>query len=87
MEVHDVLQVPLSEAMSAGLGECFNCFPRDVPVDAKPCNVLVGERWVDGLLISWEKNSQGRWIGTVSYQGRFGRITALVDQSRLRSRS
>jgi hypothetical protein len=34
-------QVPLSLATSAGLAECFHCFPADVPLDAKPCQVLV----------------------------------------------
>ena len=33
-------QIPLSVAMSAGLAECFHCFPYDVPPDAKPCQAL-----------------------------------------------
>ncbi len=36
-EAHPAESVPLSEAMSALLGECFHCFPENVPADAKPC--------------------------------------------------
>ena len=48
-------QVPLSVAMSEGLAECYHCFPPDVPSDAKPCQVLVGGRWVDGFLLEWRR--------------------------------
>lgn len=41
-------QIPLSVAMSAGLAECYHCFPEDVRLDAKPCKVLVDGIWVDG---------------------------------------
>jgi len=39
-ETHSAESVPLSVAMSAGLGECFHCFPENVPADAKQCQVL-----------------------------------------------
>ena len=44
-ETHPAESVPLSEAMSALLGECFHCFPENVPADAKPCQVLSGGVW------------------------------------------
>ena len=35
-EAHPAAPVPLSEAMSALFGECFHCFPENIPADAKP---------------------------------------------------
>jgi hypothetical protein len=61
-------QIPLSVAMSEGLAECFHCFPPDVPPDAKPCQVLVGGRWVDGFLLEWRRGVNNRWQGLVNYR-------------------
>jgi hypothetical protein len=77
-------QVPLSVAMSAGLAECFHCFPPDVPPDAKPCKVLVGGKWVDGFLLEWRRGEDGHWNGLVDYRWESSRKVSLVDQSRLR---
>ena len=41
-EAHPAASVPLSEAMSALLGECFHCFPENIPADAEPCEVWSG---------------------------------------------
>src|SRR5690348_13343809 len=50
-ETHPAECVPLSVAMSDGLGECFHCFPYHVPADAKPCHVWSHGTWVDGFLL------------------------------------
>jgi hypothetical protein len=78
-------QVPLSVAMSEGLAECYHCFPPDVPPDAKPCQVLVGGRWVDGFLLEWRRGVNNRWQGLVNYRWEgSGRTIAVKDQSQLR---
>jgi len=78
-------QVPLSVAMSAGLAECYHCFPPDVPPDAKPCEVFVAGRWVDGFLLEWRRGADNRWQGLVNYRWEgSGRKTEVIDQSRLR---
>lgn len=78
-------QVPLSVAMSDGLAECYHCFPPDVPPDAKPCQVLVGGRWVDGFLLKWERGVNNRWHGLVNYRWEgSGRKIEVKDQSQLR---
>ena len=53
----------MSVAMSAGLAECFHCFPYRVPPDATPCKVLVEGTWVDGFLLRWLRLPDGRWQG------------------------
>jgi len=67
-EAHPAESVPLSEAMSALLGECFHCFPENVPLDAKPCQVLSGGVWVDGIpagmAARWDPDAEG-YAGTV----------------------
>jgi hypothetical protein len=60
-------QVPLSVAISAGLAECFHCFPYNVPPDAKPCKVLVEGTWIDGFLLRWLRLPDGRRQGVVNY--------------------
>jgi hypothetical protein len=70
--------------MSAGLVECFHCFPSDVPPDAKPCQVLVAGQWVDGFLLEWRRGPGNRWKGLVNYRWEAGRKVALKDQSELR---
>jgi len=60
-ETHPAESVPLAEAMSALLGECFHCFPENVPADAKPCQVWSGGVWVDGFLLEWQRGADGRW--------------------------
>lgn len=84
-ETHPAECVPLSEAMSALLGECFHCFPENVPADAKPCQVLSGGIWVDGFLLEWQRGADGRWKGLVNYRHEAGRRVALKDQAELRS--
>jgi hypothetical protein len=83
-EAHPAESVPLSVAMSAGLGECFHCFPENVPADAKPCQVLAGGTWVDGFLLEWRRGADGRWKGLVNYRHEAGRRVALKDQAELR---
>ena len=83
-EAHAVQSVPLSVAMSAGLGECYHCFPENVPADAKPCLVLSGGIWVDGFLLEWRRGADGRWKGLVNYRHEIGRRVALKDQSELK---
>jgi hypothetical protein len=83
-EAHDAESVPLSVAMSAGLAECFHCFPENVPPDAKPCKVLVGGTWVDGFLLEWQRGEDGRWKGIVNYRREAERVTAVKDEAQLR---
>jgi hypothetical protein len=79
-------QVPLSVAMSAGLAECFHCFPPDIPPDAKPCQVLVAGKWIDGFLLEWRRGADNKWKGLVNYRWETGRKVALKDwPSQLRS--
>jgi len=66
------------------LGECFHCFPENVPADAKPCQVLSGGVWVDGFLLEWQRGADGRWKGLVNYRHEAGRRVALKDQAELR---
>jgi len=79
-------QVPLSVAMSAGLGECFHCFPENVPNDAEPCKVLVDGIWVDGFLLRWLRTPNGRRKGVVNYRWKSGRRVSLKDQAELKPR-
>lgn len=83
-EAHPADSVPLSVAMSAGLGECFHCFPENVPADAKPCQVLSDGTWVAGFLLKWQRGADGRWKGLVNYRHQAGRRVALKDQAELR---
>jgi hypothetical protein len=76
--------VPLSVAMSAGLTECFHCFPPDVPRDARPCQVLVAGKWVDGFLLEWRRGPDHKWKGLVNYRWEASRKVALKDESELR---
>lgn len=80
----DPEQVPLSVAMSAGLAECYHCFPENVPPDAKPCKVLIGGWWVDGFLLKWVHNANGHWTGLVNYRWESRRKVEYIDSSRLR---
>jgi hypothetical protein len=75
---------PLAVAMSAGLGECFHCFPDNVPPGAKPCQVLVAGRWTDGFLLEWQREADHRWKGLVNYRYKAERRIALKDQDELR---
>jgi hypothetical protein len=77
-------QVPLSEAMSAGLAECVHCFPYNVPPDAKPCKVLVEGTWVDGFLLRWLHLPDGRWKGVVNYRWQTSRRVSVMDASQLK---
>ena len=77
-------QVPLSVAMSAGLAECFHCFPSNVPPDAKPCKVFVEGTWVDGFLLRWLHQPDGRWKGVVNYRWETGRRVSVMDASQLK---
>jgi hypothetical protein len=78
-------QIPLSVAMSEGLAECYHCFPPDVPPEAKPCQVLVGGRWVDGFLLEWRRGANNRWQGVVNYRWEgSGRKNDIKDQSKIR---
>jgi hypothetical protein len=82
-EAHPAESVPLSVAMSAGLGECFHCFPENVPAEAKPCQVLSDGTWVDGFLLEWRRGADGRWKGLVNYRHETGRRVALKDEAEL----
>ena len=77
-------KVPLSDAMSAGLAECLHCFPEHVPLDAKPCKVLVRGKWTDGFLLEWRRGADNRWKGLVNFRWEAGRRIALMDQTELR---
>jgi hypothetical protein len=81
---HSPEAVPLSVAMSDGLGECFHCFPENVPADAKPCQVLSHGTWVDGFLLEWRRGEDGRWKGLVNYRHEASRHVALKDEAELR---
>jgi hypothetical protein len=83
-EVHAAECVPLSVAMSAGLAECFHCFPENVPSNAKRCQVRVAGSWVDGFLLEWRRGEDGRWKGLVNYRDKAGRRVELKDQDQLR---
>ena len=83
-ETHPAESVPLSEAMSALLGECFHCFPENVPANAKPCQVWSGGVWVDGFLLEWQRGADSRWKGLVNYRHEACRRVALKDQAELR---
>ena len=84
IEAHDPECVPLLVAMSAELGECFHCFPNDVPADAKPCQVLVAGEWTDGFLLEWRRTRDRRWKGLVNYRDHASRRVVLKDQDELR---
>lgn len=84
-EAHDPESVPLSTAMSAGLAECFHCFPENVPPDAKECKVLVAGRWVDGFLLEWQRSEDRRWKGLVNYRHDAERRVELKDQEELKA--
>ena len=86
-EAHPPDSVPLAVAMSEGLAECFHCFPENVPVDAKPCRVLIDGSWVDGFLLKWQRGADGRWKGLVNYRHAAGRRVGLKDQAELRPAS
>lgn len=86
-EVATPHQVPLADAMSAGLGECFHCFPPGVPNDAKPCKVLVGGRWVDGLILRWFRGPDQRWKADVNFRQDAGRAQAVKDEAEIRPRT
>lgn len=83
-EAHEAECVSLSVAMSAGLGECFHCFPENVPHDAKPCQALVNGSWVDGFLLEWRRGDDGRWTGIVNVRHHAERMTVTKDQAHLR---
>jgi hypothetical protein len=82
--IHPAESVPLSVALSEGLGECFHCFPENAPVDAEPCQVRLGDKWVDGFLLEWQRGADGRWKGLVNYREKASRRVALKDQAELR---
>ena len=75
-EAHPAASVPLSEAMSALLGECFHCFPENIPADAKPCEVWSGGLWVGGFLLEWQRGTHGWWKGLVNYRHEAGRCAS-----------
>jgi hypothetical protein len=75
-EAHPAASVPLSEAMSALLGECFHCFPENIPADAKPCEVWSGGLWVGGFLLEWQRGTHGWWKGLVNYRHEAGRCVS-----------
>jgi hypothetical protein len=81
---HPAESVPLSVAMSEGLGECFYCFLSTFRLEAKPCQVLLGSKWVDGFLLEWRRGADGRWKGLVNYRDRAARRVALKDQAELK---
>ena len=74
----------MSVAMSAGLAECFHCFPENVPPNAKRCQVRVAGSWTDGFLLDWRRGEDGRWKGLVNYRDKAGRRVELKDQDELR---
>lgn len=82
---HEPTCVPLSVAMSAGLGECYHCFPEKVPPDAKPCEVHISGEWRPGFLIRWRRDNDGRWQGLTNYRERHGRRVAWLSQDVLRT--
>jgi hypothetical protein len=83
-EMHAPEQVPLADAMSAGLGECYHCFPENVPPDAKRCQVRLGGQWVDGFLLKWQRREDGQWQGLVNYREGHGRRTRWLNEDHLR---
>jgi hypothetical protein len=83
-EAHPAESVPLSVAMSAGLGECFHCFPENVPAEAKAMLGPVGRDMADGFLLEWQRGADGRWKGLVNYRHQAGRRVALKDQAELK---
>jgi hypothetical protein len=76
--------VSLSVAMSAGLAECFHCFPSGVPPDAEPCQVLVDGQWVDGFLLEWRRGPDNTWKRLVNYRWKASRQVDLKDERELR---
>jgi hypothetical protein len=69
--------------MSAGLAECFHCFPEKVPLDAKPCKALVEGTWLDGFLLEWRRGADNRWKGLVNYRRKAGRRVSVKDEAKL----
>ena len=57
---------PTGPRASAGLGECFHCFPENVPADAVPCQVWSDGTWIDGFLLEWRQGAGGRRKGLVN---------------------
>ncbi|KUN75776.1 hypothetical protein [Streptomyces griseoruber] len=84
-ETHEPRQVALSVALAEGRGACIPCFPAYRPsADAKPCQVLVADAWVPGLLTEWRRGADRRWSGVVTYSTGGEQVTTTKDQAELR---
>jgi hypothetical protein len=84
-EIHDVRPADVFDAMADGYSACIPCFPDYTPKGTKLCWVLVGGRWVKGLLTRWEKDN-GQWMGQVFYVVDIRQENALVTSGNLRPR-
>ena len=83
-EAHVPERVPLADALSDSLGPCFHCFPANVALDAKRCQVRIAGSWRDAYLLEWHRGQDGRWKGLVDYRDGAGRRRAVKDQNDLR---
>lgn len=83
-EAHIPECVPLADALSASLGPCSHCFPSNVALDAKRCQVRIAGSWRDAYLLEWRRDQDGRWKGLVDYRDGAGRRRAVKDQDDLR---
>lgn len=71
--------------MADGHSACIPCFPDYAPEGTKLCWVRVDGRWVEGLLVRWEKNDD-QWMGSVFYVGDLRQENALMAAEDLRPR-
>lgn len=86
---HEPRNVAYSVAIADGRGPCLQCFPEQIPADAKPCWVRVENRSMKGWLLDWSRGNDHRWKGKVIYidMGRGVQVTTVKDQSDLEDRA
>src|SRR4029450_5774713 len=86
---HEPRNVAYSDAIADGRGPCLQCFPEQIPAEAKPCWVRVENRSMKGWLLDWSRGNDHRWKGKVIYidMGRGMQVTTVKDQSDLEDRA
>ena len=71
--------------MSDGQGACLVCFPDyRRPAGSKPCEIRVGEIWIPGTLLEWQRDVAGGWNGLVTYLVGAKLVTTVKHQCDLR---
>jgi hypothetical protein len=85
---HPPQAVDIVAAKADGLGACEACLPdyRSESATPKPCNVYVDGHWVSGKLLRWQRSSDQRWEGLVTYAVDREVFTTVKDQADLQPR-